>query len=138
MKKGSTVSTKKGRNNTTSIMKRIYSILANIEASFQDKKFEVFYGDHDGKVWAQVGMLRPDCDDPSIIEVGKSGKVYISEHATEDEVVKKMLGLCLSYVEHETRECFYYKGKRLFGPHITIEAMMSVADCVVGRETIEN
>jgi hypothetical protein len=113
-------------------------ILKNIEASFQDKPFQIFYGFHEGRMWVQVGMERPDCDDPTLIEVGKGGKAYLSPHATEDEAVKKVLGLCLNYAEHEVRECFYYKGKRLFGPHISIEAMMSVADKIVGREEPED
>ena len=109
-------------------------IINDIDANYQDKKVIVFYGYHEGKMWVQVGMMRPDCDDPDLIEVGKGGKVYLSEFASDDEIVKKVLGLTLSYVEHETREGFYYKGVRLFSPHISLEAHMASASEFVGRE----
>ena len=109
-------------------MEKIKQILDNIKADFQGKEMQIFYGEHDGRIWVQVGTLRPDCDDPSIIEVGKGGKAYLSEHSTEDEAVKKVLGLCLSYVEHEMREGFYYRGYRLFNPHINIGSLMMVCD----------
>ena len=111
-------------------------IINDIDANYQEKKVITFYGYHDTNMWVQVGMMRPDCDDPFLVEVGKGGKVYLSEHASEDEIVKKIMGLTLAYVEHETREGFYYKGVRLFGPHISLEAMMRNAHETVGREEI--
>lgn len=111
-------------------------ILGQIEASFQEKPIKLFWGNHEGRDWIQVGMERPDCDNLSLVEVGKGGKAYLSPHATEDEIVKKVLGLCIAYAEHEIRECFYYQGKRLFGPHISLQALMSVSDQIVGREKI--
>ena len=112
---------------------QIKEILEDIEIGFQDKKFKIFHGEHEGKVWVQVGSLRPDCDNPNSFGLGKGGKAYISEHASDDEIVKKIMGLCLAYVEHETRESFYYKGKRVFGPHISLAALMEAADSVSGR-----
>lgn len=115
---------------------KFLGIIDNLNMSFQGHKIEVFCGKHDGRIWAQVGMYRPDIDDPQKMEFGKGGKAYISEHATEDEVVKKILGLCLAYAEHEIREGFYYRGKRLFGPHISLDALMSVSDQIVGRTSV--
>ena len=109
-------------------------ILNDININFQGRPVHVFYGNHKGRMWVQVGMERPDIDNPELLELGKGGKAYLSEHATEDEIVKKVLGLALAYVEHETREGFYYKGKRLFGPHITLDAMMSICDQTEGRK----
>ena len=117
--------------------KRI-DILNDIDANFQEKEVRIFHGFHEGNMWVQVGMRRPDCDDPQLIEVGKGGKVYLSEHASPDEIVKKILGLTLTYVEHETREGFYYKNVRLFSPHISLEAHMASANYFVGREEVSH
>lgn len=113
-------------------------IISNINASLQDKKYEIFYGLHDKSMWVQVGMTRPDCDDHSKVELGKGGKAYLSPYATEDEIVKKVFGLCMAYAEHEVRECFYYKDARVFGPHISMEAMISIADELTEREPLTN
>ena len=111
----------------------INAILENITMSFQGKPLLIFSGSHGTQIWVQVGSERPDCNNPNLIEIGKGGKAYISEHATDDEIVKKVLGLCLAYVEHEMREGFYYKGVRCFGPHISLEAMIEAAQYTNGR-----
>lgn len=101
-------------------------ILSRIKADYQGIPFEIFHGSHGQRLWVQVGTRRPDCDTGSI-GLGRGGKAYVSEHATEDEVVKKVFGLILAYVEHEAREGFYYKGRRIFGPHISLDALMEAA-----------
>jgi hypothetical protein len=58
---------------------------------------------------------------------GYGGKAYPSEHATLSELVQVIFGLYLRYWEHEARETFEYKGLRVFGPHISVEALMTVA-----------
>lgn len=120
-------------NESTLSYQDLVLILSDIKADFQGKHFEIFNGNHKGRWWVQVGTERPDCDDPSKFEIGKSGKAYVSSHSTDDEIVKKVFGLCMAYVEHEMREGYYYKGKRIFGPHITLEALMEVADKTQGR-----
>ncbi len=104
----------------------------DIDINFQGRKLIVFTGNHDGKDWVQVGMNRP-CVDTGEMNIGKGGKAYISKHATPDEIIKKILGLAIAYVEHEIREGFTYQGKRLFEPHISIEALMSISNQTVGR-----
>ena len=101
-------------------------IINDIDASYQDIPFQVFHGQHEGRIWIQVGTKRPDTYTGKIA-IGKGGKVYVSEFATDDEVVKKIFGLCLAYVEHETREFFKYKGVRVFNPHISLDAHLEMA-----------
>lgn len=107
-------------------IKILEEILSHIDAEYQGVKFQVFYGEHEGSIWVQVGTERPDTYTGEIA-VGKGGKAYLSPHATDDETVKKVFSLCMSYVEHETREGFKYKGRRIFNPHITLEALYSIA-----------
>ncbi len=41
----------------------------------------------------------------------------VEDTDTKEGVVKTALLAVLTAVEHETREEFFYKGKRVFGPH---------------------
>lgn len=58
---------------------------------------------------------------------GYGGKAYISEHATDSEIVQTVFGLYKGYYEHEARESFQWRGRRVFGPHIATEALWDVA-----------
>ena len=61
-------------------------------------------------------------------------KWYISSHATDSEILQTILKLCLTSAEHRVRESFLYGGKRIFGPHIKIDAHMLACDNVDHRE----
>jgi hypothetical protein len=58
---------------------------------------------------------------------GYGGKAYPSEHATLSELTQMIFGLYRAYWEHEVRETFEYQGLRVYGPHISVEALMTVA-----------
>lgn len=112
----------------------IETILDNIEIGFQTRKIQIFHGKHYNRFWVQVGMMRPDTYEPERIELGKGNKAYISQDATEDEIVKKVLELAIAYVEHEIREGFTYHGMRLFNPHLDIRSLMSISSDTVGTQ----
>lgn len=105
---------------------KLREIIKEIDAEYQGTKFGIFMGNDEGKLWVQVGTNRPDTYTGEMA-IGKGGKAKVSEFATHDEVVKKIFGLCLAYTEHETREGFKWRGRRVFNPHVTIEALHSVA-----------
>lgn len=107
-------------------LEKLENIIAEIEANYQGKPFQIFSGEHEGNLWVQVGTWRPDTY-TNIAELGKGGQAYVSEFATHDEVVKKIFGMILDYVEHEVREGFKWRKRRVFNPHVTIEALWSVA-----------
>jgi hypothetical protein len=46
----------------------------------------------------------------------------------EAEVVQTALAAAIMAEEHEAREAFAYKGFALFNPHISMEALMFVAE----------
>lgn len=50
-------------------------------------------------------------------------KWFISQYATRGEVVQTLLKCILTSMEHRAREGFLYKGVRVFGPHMDIEAL---------------
>lgn len=59
--------------------------------------------------------------------MGYGGKAYLSEHATDSELVQTIFGLYRAYFEHEARETFEWRGRRVFGPHIDTAALWEVA-----------
>ena len=67
---------------------------------------------------------------------GYGGKAYPSEHATDSEIIQMIFGLYKGYWEHEARETFEWRGRRPFGPHISTEALWSVARQVDVRSSL--
>lgn len=64
---------------------------------------------------------------------GFGGKAYLSPHATDSELVQTIFGLYKAYWEHEARENFYWKGRRVFGPHMDVNAVWEVATRIDAR-----
>lgn len=84
----------------------------------------------DSKGWfVQIRCYRQDVITREM-GFGYGGKAYLSEHATDSEIVQAIFGLYKGYWEHEARETFAYKDKRVFGPHISVEALLTVASKV--------
>ncbi len=69
-------------------------------------------------------------------ETWRGRKWLLSPHMTEGEVVQTALMACLAAEEHEAREAFRYKGKALFGPHLSLQALLQVADDVAVRAVV--
>lgn len=55
-------------------------------------------------------------------------KWFLSDHMTRSEVVQTALKAVLTAEEHEARENFLYNGKRIFGPHIDVDALWEACD----------
>lgn len=97
--------------------------------------FELLQDADGGRMYVQVAFLRPD------IVTGKegwgrSGKRYVSEHMCKSEFVALCMGTVLALEEHEAREMFKYRGRRIFGPHIDVDALWEVARRVEVREKV--
>lgn len=89
--------------------------------------------DTDDRVYFQVIDDRYDVDTGHLVEV-KGGKWYLSPFMTDGEVVQKALQAFLAFAEHEIREAFTYMGKRIYGPHLALDALVEIADRVDRRE----
>ena len=59
-------------------------------------------------------------------------KAYINPAQTDSSIVRTVLARFMAYFEHEVREAFLYKGKRIYGPHIDVEALLEIADRLEG------
>lgn len=60
-------------------------------------------------------------------------KWYVSSHATDGEVVQTALKSVLTALEHEAREDFTYRGRAIFGPHCSLDALHAACDQRVER-----
>lgn len=89
--------------------------------------------DEGGRLYYQVEAERIDIV-TNLPGVGRGGKSYLSPHQTLSELVRKAFGLFAAYEEHECRENFLWRGHRVFGPHIDVIALASVADKVDVRK----
>lgn len=85
-----------------------------------------------GRLFYQVHARRPDTYTGEVGE-GAGGKAYLSPHMIEDELVQLAWGLFQSYVLHEAREGFTYRGKRIYGPHLKVARLLEIADDTVAR-----
>lgn len=79
-----------------------------------------------GRYYYQIECYRRDVITGEM-GLGYGGKAYLSEHATDSELVQTIFGLYKGYLEHEARETFQYRGIRVFGPHIDITYQMEAA-----------
>jgi hypothetical protein len=82
-----------------------------------------------GPVFIELQHWRPDAVTGEFAW-GGGGRRFLSPDMNDSEIVRTCLGAALSYEEHEVREFFTYKGARVFGPHLDVEALVEVADRV--------
>lgn len=79
------------------------------------------------RYYYQIKCYREDAIEPGVWDWGYGGKATLSPHATDSELVQTVFGLYKGYCEHEARETFQWRDRRVFGPHMKIEALHSVA-----------
>ena len=65
-------------------------------------------------------------------------KWYLSEHMTDDEIVKTAYVAFEAAVKHEVMEGFRYSGTTVFNPHVDFRELIAISDREVRRsETID-
>lgn len=111
----------------TDFLSRLESIVDDIELGMdcivligQDKE------NTPGRFYFQIRCYRRDVI-TGTYGYGYGGKAYLSEHATDSELIQTVFGLYKGYWEHEARENFKWRGRRPFGPHISTEALWDAA-----------
>lgn len=109
---------------TETLPARLERITNEIELGM---KCEVVIGWSEGKgSYVQIQCYRFDVISKTM-GMGRGGKAYPSEFATDSEIIQMIFGLYLAYWTHEARENFQWRGRRVFGPHISTEALWEVA-----------
>lgn len=64
----------------------------------------------------------------------KGRKWYLSDHMTDDEIIKTAYAAFKAAVEHEVMEPFTIRGKVLFNPHVSFHALLAISDKEVKRD----
>lgn len=78
-------------------------------------------------IYVMITCLRRDTYTGQVSE-GQGGRRYLNPKMTDDQIIRLTFGALMAYDEHEDREAFEVDGVKVFGPHITIEALKTVAD----------
>lgn len=85
--------------------------------------------DHPGKVVMHVERVDT--------LTGKLGTIELNSRtipgpATESTLARTAFGLYVGFSEHEARESFQFKGRRVFGPHTSVAALWEAAESTEG------
>lgn len=107
-------------SNQTQTLNSIQAIINDI--SFKNERFVVLEKG-DGFL-LQLRYDEPDVDTGRMTEQ-HGRKWYISQYATDSEIIRTALKACITSAEHRVREHFYYRNQRVFGPHIDIHKLLS-------------
>jgi hypothetical protein len=91
--------------------------------------------DDNGRMFLQIKFWDVD-NDTGKLELQSCRKWMLSEHMTKSEVVLTAWKAVQAAVEHEAREKFLYKGRRVFGPHIDLDAMWAVSTNLDARAKV--
>jgi hypothetical protein len=111
------------------LMKRIRIEILNTPFVL-DLATDKTYGD---RLYIQ-GSYRARCNkDFTVVDNWKTRKYYLSEHMTDDEIVKTCYVCFEQAMKHEIMECFKVDGKSLFNPHINFEELLKISDKEVSR-----
>lgn len=92
-------------------------------------RFQFHIGFDPGSPYLQVVFMARDNGRPGVLPIEQRGRKWrLSEHMTPSEVVRTQFMAVMAVVEHEVRELFEYRGGAIFGPHISIEALLDGVD----------
>lgn len=83
-----------------------------------------------GMVYVQIEGWVRDLTDPHLPgehSWQRGGKAYVSEHACDSEFFQMVLDRLIAFDEHEIREAVTVDGRRVFNPHLDVEALKSIA-----------
>jgi len=85
-------------------------------------------GEHpEGRMFIQINQ-NTTCNRTGKPYLEGGRKWDISAHMTESEIVFTVWKAVLTFLEHEARENFTYKGKKIFDPHISVNALLEVCE----------
>lgn len=95
-----------------------------------------FYVTHDdeARVFLNMRVGRPDSFTGEMA-VGDIWQRQVYPSMTETQIAHMMIGMSIDYSEHEAREAFMWKGRRVFGPHIDVAAQWAVSEKYEKRGT---
>lgn len=108
----------------------IKQLLENVEMKVLGVPFRMRV-EHDnknpaGRVFLQVAY-EAECSHSGEVKEWKGRKWYLSDHMTEDEVIKTGYAAFEAAVKHEVMEGYKVNGVILFNPHINYRELLEVS-----------
>lgn len=103
----------------------------NCERARMNSEFQgctiAYAEDYLNHVWfVQARLWRPDAA-TGVEDWGEGSKIIIENTMTEGQVVKRCFVAMRDFAEHEVREGFRWKGRKVLSPHIDINALYDAA-----------
>lgn len=77
-------------------------------------------------IYAVKGRFKAPCTVNGGAPVWQYTRSWLLEYPSPGAVVGTLLKLVLTSLEHEAREMFLWKGKRVFDPHTDINALLAL------------
>lgn len=117
------------------MLERVQKILDRITLSCMGVEFKIHvHMDKRGgdRAYLQLTYVSP-CTHSGESQEWKSGKTYLSEFMTDDEIVKKAWVTFEQSVKHEIMEGFKVDGKILFNPHVNFEELLAISHKEIKR-----
>lgn len=100
-----------------------------------DKKFD-YSSQGDPRVYIKITCMAENTL-TGVQELQHGRKWYLSEHMTDDEIIKGAFGAFERFVAHEVKEGFKVDGKRIYNPHTDFEELLKICEKEVKREEYE-
>lgn len=95
------------------------------EVSFQDYDFTVVVR---GEVIYLKATFYAPCCKTGKPELQHTRQWILHPNMTKSEVVQTAFKLVLTSIEHEARETFTYRGRKIFGPHFNVDELVMCCD----------
>jgi hypothetical protein len=115
--------------------RKVQRLINKVSASIFNTRFH-YIVEYDKKygnrVYIQVSY-NTECTKTGKSEVWHGRKFYLSDHMTDDEIIKTAYVAFKMAVEHEVMEGFKVNNTVLFNPHTDYKALLSVSDKEVKR-----
>jgi hypothetical protein len=86
-----------------------------------------------GRIFLQIVFDAP-CTKTNEVQEWHGRKWYLSEHMTDDEIVKTAYSAFKACIEHEVMESFKVDGIILFNPHLNFEQLLAISHNEVRRK----
>jgi len=120
------------------ILENAKAICKRVSCGLFEQKFEIRVERDNvyktkGRVFLQI-IYKAKCNKSKKLENWHGRKFYLSEHMTEDEVIKTLFLAFKLTVEHEVMEGFKVDGKLLFNPHLSYTELLAISHIEVSRK----
>jgi hypothetical protein len=89
--------------------------------------YEFTVKSNNGVMYLQAYYVEPDIVSGKP-ETQHTRKWQLSEHMVKSEIVQTAFKCVITSAEHRVREHFLYKGKRIFGPHFDVDALVEICE----------